>query len=259
MRHTSRMVLTCLALCLAIVAMPRSAWRALAEVLPSTPGTESPPGRTEVDLLLVLAVDISRSVDEPKFRLQRDGYAAALTSPRVVAAIRSGLTQRIAITFIEWSGVGEQTIVADWTLVGGREDADALAARITTAPRAFMGRTAIGSAIEFAMLQFQRSPFRADRQLIDVSGDGTSNSGSDVVEARRLAMGQGVTINGLAILSEVPLPFNPLHTHPPGGLLQYYENNVIGGQNAFALAAEGHEAFGSAILAKLIKEIASAD
>lgn len=258
MRHTNRTILTFLVLCLAVLAVPRGSWRASAEGLPSTPGADSAPGRPEVDLLLVLAVDISRSVDEPKFRLQRDGYAAALTSPRVVAAIRSGLTQRIAIAFIEWSGVGEQTIVADWTLVGSRPDADALAARIRSAPRAFMGRTAIGSAIEFAMLQFPRSPFRAERRLIDVSGDGTSNSGSDVVEARRIALAQGVTINGLAILSEVPLSFNPLHTHPPGGLLNYYQTTVIGGANSFALAAEGHEAFGSAILAKLIKEIALA-
>ena len=259
MRHTNRTLLTCLVLFFAIVAMPRGAWRALAEDLPTSRGAENAPDRPEVDLLLVLAVDISRSVDEPKFRLQRDGYAAALTNPRVVHAIRSGPTQRIAISFVEWSGVGEQTIVADWTLVAGREDADALAARIRTAPRAFLGRTAIGSAIEFAMLQFARSPFRAERRLIDVSGDGTSNSGSDVVEARQVALARGVTINGLAILSEVPLPFNPLHTHPPGGLLKYYESNVIGGQNAFALAAEGHEAFGSAILAKLIKEIAMAE
>ncbi len=259
MRHTNRTLLSCLGLLLVVLATPASMWRALAEGLPTAPGTERAPTRTEVDLLLVLAVDISRSVDEPKFRLQRDGYAAALTSPRVVAAIRSGLTQRIAIAFIEWSGVGEQTIVADWPLVGNREDASALAARIRTAPRAFMGRTAIGSAIEFAMLQFARSPFQADRHLIDVSGDGTSNSRSDVVEARRQALAQRITINGLAILSEVPLSFNPLHTHPPGGLLNYYQTTVIGGPNSVALAAEGHEAFGSAILAKLIKEIAWAE
>jgi hypothetical protein len=122
-----------------------------------------------------------------------------------------------------------------------------------------MGRTAIGSAIEFALQQFPRSPFRSDRRLIDVSGDGTNNSGIDVVSARQQAVSRRVTINGLAILSDEPLPFNPLHTHPPGGLLAYYENNVIGGPSAFALAAEGHDAFGTMILAKLVKEIARAD
>ena len=226
---------------------------------PGAGGEMAPSPRAEVDLLLVLAVDISRSVDERKFRLQRDGYAEALTNPRVIKAIGSGLVGRIAISFIEWSGVAEQAIVADWTSIRSREDAESFAQRIRSAPRGFMGRTAIGSAIEFAMLQFPRSPWRANRHLIDVSGDGTNNSGAEVTEARTLAMAQGITINGLAILSDVPLPFNPLHTHPPGGLLRYYETNVIGGPSAFAFSAEGHEAFGNAILAKLIKEIALAD
>jgi hypothetical protein len=230
---------------------------------PSTrpaPGSgEIAPARPEVDLLLVLAVDISRSVDERKFRLQRDGYAAALTNPRVIQAIRSGGAQRIAISFLEWSGVAEQAIVADWTLVGSREEADALARRIESAPRPFLGRTAIGSAIEFAMQQFARSPYASARRLIDVSGDGTNNSGSDVVEARDRAIAQGVTVNGLAILSDTPLPFNPMHTHPPGGLLAYYQANVIGGPNSFAFVAENHDSFGTAILAKLIKEIALND
>lgn len=258
MRHANLGYWAVLALAAAVMSAAWPVSPVRSEGLPGAAGGEMAPARTEVDLLLVLAADISRSLDETKFRLQRDGYAAALTNPRVIAAIGSGLTGRIAISFIEWSGVAEQTIVADWTLIAGRQDAEALAARIRTAPRAFMGRTAIGSAIEFAMLQFARSPFQADRHLIDVSGDGTSNSGIDVVEARSLALAQRITVNGLAILSEVPLAFNPQHTHPPGGLLNYYESNVIGGPNAFALAAEGFEAFGNAILAKLIKEIALA-
>jgi hypothetical protein len=241
------------------VALPRAAPAQRLQAEAPRAGGETAPDRPEVDLLLVLAVDISRSVDERKFRLQRDGYAEALANPRVIAAIRSGLIGRIAISMIEWSGVAEQAIVADWTAVGTKEEAIVLSQRIRSAPRAFMGRTAIGSAIEFAMLQFPRSPYRAERHLIDVSGDGTNNSGVDVVEARQLALSQKVTINGLAILSEEPLPFNPQHTHPPGGLLAYYERNVIGGPNSFALAAEGHEAFGTMILAKLIKEIALAD
>lgn len=244
----------------AVFAAQPGSFPARGEGLDSAPGPggEMPANRGEVDLLLVLAADISRSLDEQKFRLQRDGYAAALTNPRVIAAINSGLNGRIAISFIEWSGATEQAIIADWTLVSGRPEAEALANRIRTAPRAFMGRTAIGSAIEFAMLQFPRSPLRADRHLIDVSGDGTSNSGVDVTEARALALAQRITINGLAILSAVPLPFNPLHTHPPGGLLHYYQTNVIGGPNSFAFAAESFEAFGNAILAKLVKEIALA-
>lgn len=221
-------------------------------------GREPASEKPEVDLLLVLAADISRSVDEKKFNLQREGYAQALVNPRVLSAIKSGLVGRIAIAFIEWSGAHEQAIVADWTVVGTKQESEALAARILSAPRPFYGRTAIGSAIEFATLQFPRSPYRSERHLIDVSGDGTNNAGIDLDEARALALSQRITINGLAILSEVPLSFNPNHTHPPGGLLKYYENNVIGGPNAFALAAESHEAFPTLILQKLIKEIALA-
>ena len=119
-----------------------------------------------------------------------------------------------------------------------------------------MERTSISAAIDYSMQQFGLSPFAASRRIIDVSGDGTNNIGRDVTAARDDAVRQGVTINGLAILSEIPLPTNPSHTHPPGGLLKYYEDNVIGGQGAFALAAESHEAFGRSILSKLIKEIA---
>ena len=119
-----------------------------------------------------------------------------------------------------------------------------------------MERTAIGAAIDFAAAQFVRSPYASSRKVIDVSGDGTNNIGREVTAARDQALAQDVTINGLAILSEVPLAFNPQHTHPPGGLLKYYEDNVIGGPGAFAIAADSHDAFPASILNKLIKEIA---
>lgn len=211
-----------------------------------------------VDLLLVLAADISRSVDAAKFKLQREGYAAAITHPKVIAAIQSVETGRIAICFVEWSGAGAQTVTVDWTSIGTIEEAGAFADRILAAPRAFMERTSISAAIDYSMQQFERSPFTASRRVIDVSGDGTHNMGRDLEQARDEAIRRGVTINGLAILSEIPLPTNPLHTHPPGGLLKYYEDNVIGGPGAFALAADGHEAFGRSMLNKLIKEIALA-
>lgn len=216
------------------------------------------PARAEerVDLLLVLAADISRSVDAVKFKLQREGYAAAITNPKVLAAIQSVETGRIAVCFVEWSGSTAQIVAVDWTSIGTSEEAQGFADRILAAPRAFMERTSISAAIDYSMQQLARSPFTASRRVIDVSGDGTNNIGRDVTAARDDAVRQGVTINGLAILSEFPLPSNPSHTHPPGGLLKYYEDNVIGGQGAFALAAEGHEAFGRSILSKLIKEIA---
>jgi len=210
-----------------------------------------------VDLLLVLAADVSRSVDEKKFKLQRDGYAAAIADPRVVRAMTAGPAGRIALCFIEWASNGEQTVVIDWIAVAGDGDAKGISARVREAPRSFMGRTSISAAIDYSMAHLARSPFQAPRRVIDVSGDGTNNSGRPVTQARDEAIAAGVTINGLVILSEVPLPTNPQHTHPPGGLTAYYENNVIGGPGAFVLEAENFESFGQLMISKLIKEIAA--
>ena len=124
-------------------------------------------------------------------------------------------------------------------------------------PRAFADRTSISAGIDFAMAQFERSPFTAPRRTIDVSGDGTNNSGRDVAPARDEALAKGVTINGLVILSETPLPWNPEHTNPPGGLGEYYKRNVIGGPGAFVMVAENHASFGQAIVKKMIAEIAA--
>ena len=209
-----------------------------------------------VDLLIVLAADISRSVDERKFRLQREGYAAAIVDPRVVRAMVGGPMGRIALCFVEWAGDTDQMLVMDWTHIGNAEEAEAVARRIKDAPRAFMGRTSISAAIDFGMAQLRRSPYQSDRRVIDVSGDGTNNSGRPVTEARDAAVAQGLTINGLVILSEIPLATNPMHTHPPGGLTLYYEKNVAGGPGAFVVEAENFEAFGQSLISKLIKEIA---
>ena len=121
-----------------------------------------------------------------------------------------------------------------------------------------MGRTSISAGIDYSMAVLARSPFAGQRRVIDVSGDGTNNSGRPVTAARDAAIAQGVTINGLVILSDVPLPTNPMHTHPPGGLTAYYENNVIGGPGAFVVEAENFEAFGQLLVSKLVKEIALA-
>ena len=212
----------------------------------------------QVDLLLVLAADISRSVDERKFRLQREGYATALVDPRVVQAMTGGPHGRIGLCFIEWASDGDEVVVIDWTAVGSEAAAKGVAERIRDAPRAFMGRTAIGAAIDFALTHLDRSPFRAPRRIIDVSGDGTNNSGRPVTMARDAAIAQNVTINGLVILSDVPLATNPTHTHPPGGLTAYYENNVIGGPDAFVLEAQSFASFGQSLVSKLMKEIATA-
>jgi hypothetical protein len=210
----------------------------------------------DVDLLLVLAADVSRSVDEQKFRLQREGYAAAIVNRRVIQAIQSGPHGRIAVSYVEWAGPQAQTTIVDWTIIAGPGDAEVVATRVLEAHRSFMDRTSISGAIDYALQRFAQSPYRAARRIIDISGDGINNSGGDLLEARERALSQGVTINGLVILSELPLSINPNHTHPPGGLQSYYERNVIGGPGAFVIAAEGFDAFGQSIVSKLVKEIA---
>ena len=211
----------------------------------------------DVDLLLVLAADVSRSVDQPKFQLQREGYAAAISDPRVLDAIMSGPNRRIAVCFLEWSGQGNQKLVIDWTLISDANSARAFGDQLAEAPRSFADRTSISGGIEFAMAQLERAPYSAKRRIIDVSGDGTNNSGRDVVAARDDAVRQGVTINGLVILSERPLPWNPEHTNPPGGLPKYFQDNVIGGPGSFVIVAEDFKSFGQALISKMIAEIAS--
>jgi hypothetical protein len=210
----------------------------------------------QVDLLLALAVDVSRSVDERKYRLQREGYINAIADPRVVHAMTAGLSGRIALCFFEWASEHEQKIIVDWTQIAGETDARDVARRIGEAPRSFMGRTSISAAIDYGLEQLAHSPFHAARRIINVSGDGTNNAGRDVTRARDEAIDKGVTINGLVILSEVPLATNPLHTNPPGGLTAYYENNVIGGPGAFVVEAQNFQSFGQLLISKLIKEIA---
>ena len=212
----------------------------------------------QVDLLLVLAADVSRSVDNAKFQLQREGYAAAISDPRVLDAIRSGRNGRVGLTFVEWSGAGSQRVLIDWTTIGDAETARGFGDRLLEAPRSFADRTSISGAIEFAMGQLARAPYESARRTIDVSGDGTNNAGRDVTLARDEAVAQGVTINGLVILSETPLAWNPDHTNPPGGLQNYYRNNVIGGPGAFVLVAENFNSFGQAVVKKMIAEVAQA-
>src|SRR5690242_21734619 len=211
-----------------------------------------------VDLLLVLAADVSRSVDNKKFQLQREGYAAALADRRVLDAISSGRHRRIGVLFLEWSGLGNQKVVIDWTLIDGPEAAQAFGDRLLESPRSFADRTSISGAIDAAVAQLARAPLTADRQTIDVSGDGTNNAGRDIGQARDEALELGITINGLVILSEVPLPWNPEHTNPPGGLTKYYRDNVIGGPGSFVLEAKDFSSFGQAIIKKMIAEIADA-
>ena len=221
--------------------------------------TLSPPAvraAEPVDLLLVLAADVSRSVTEPKFKLQREGAAAAITHPEVVQAITSGPNRRIAVCFVEWATAGQQNVVIDWTVIGDSSAARIFGDRLVELPRSFAGSTSISSAIDFAVAQIERAPFTSERRVIDVSGDGNNNSGRSVTEARDDALAKGITINGLVILTPLSESFRPEHTHPPGGLEKYFQDNVIGGFGAFTVVAESHESFGRALTKKLVAEIA---
>lgn len=231
---------------------------AVAAITALAPLAFAPQVRAQAtDLLLVLAADVSRSIDEAEFALQRKGYSAALTDPRVLAAIRGGATGSVAICFIEWAGAGEQNIVADWTVIHDEEDAGGFAAAILAAPRSYIGRTSISGAIDFAMERLADAQPRASRHVIDISGDGTNNSGRPVTDARDDAVGQGVTINGLAIINDKPNPGYAFHTQPPGGLPEWYRQNVIGGPGAFLRIVEDFHSFADAVTEKLVSEIAA--
>jgi len=209
-----------------------------------------------VDLLLVLAADVSRSVTEPKFKLQREGAAAAITHPEVVRAITSGPNRRIAVCFVEWATAGQQNVVIDWTVIDDGEAARSFGDKLVELPRSFAGSTSISHAIDFSVIQLERAPFKAERRVIDISGDGNNNSGRSVTDARDDALAKGITINALVILTPIAESFRPEHTNPPGGLEKYFQDNVIGGFGAFTVVAESHESFGRALTKKLIAEIA---
>lgn len=225
---------------------------AFASTLAVAPARAAEP----VDVLLILAADVSRSVDSRKFQLQREGYAAAMANPRVIDAIRSGRHGRIGVLFLEWSGFGNQKVVIDWMMIDGVDSARTFGDRLLESPRSFADRTSISGGIDAAVAQFERAPFRAARRTIDVSGDGTNNAGRDVGQARDDALALDITINGLAILSETPLPWNPEHTNPAGGLTKYYRDNVTGGPGSFVIEATDFTSFGQAIIKKMIAEIA---
>ena len=216
----------------------------------------------EVDVAVVLAADVSRSIDDGEFGLERRGYAEAIQSQKLLDAISTGPHGAIALAYLEWAGESEQVIVVDWAVIRNAADARAFAAALSGAPRSFVGRTAIGSAINFASALFSEAKFAADRPVIDVSGDGTSNQGSPVTASRDAAVGAGGIINGLTIFNRRAAAMGgylALHTNPPGGLAKYYRDNVIGGTGAFVVPIDDFNSFGDAMARKLVNEIAGCD
>jgi len=209
--------------------------------------------QTAVDLQLVLAVDASGSVDQIRFDLQKRGYVAAFRHARVLQAIRSGPNQAIAVTMVQWTGPMMQVQVAEWSAVGDEPSAAAFAAAIERVPRQlFGGGTSISGAIDFSATLFPKSPFRAPRRVIDVSGDGSNNSGPLVTLVRDDVVASGITINGLPIMLKRPNSFTMDLEH----LDVYYEDCVIGGPGAFVIPIRERSQFKEAIRTKLVLEVA---
>jgi hypothetical protein len=223
-----------------------AAWRGLFTALAVlAAAVTSAMAQTEVALQLVLAVDASGSVDNRRFELQKQGYAAAFRNPQVLRSIRSLMTGSIAVTMMQWTGPRLHVQVVDWTLIKDEASAAAFAAAIEDAPRQlFGGGTSISGAIDYSRLLLEQCPFGATKKTIDISGDGSNNSGRPVTLARDEAVRAGIGINGLPILSLEPY------------LDRYYSENVIGGPGAFMIPARDYESFADAILKKLITEIA---
>ena len=208
-----------------------------------------------VDLELVLAVDVSGSIDSDEARQQREGYLSAIVDPAVIQAIRANFHGRIAIAYVEWASADYQRLVVDWMLVEDEKSAFAFVEQLGDAPPLSARWTSLSAAIDFAVPLFEGNGFAGDRRVIDVSGDGPNNRGRPVTLARDAALAQGVVINGLPILNDRPQPFN-LPTPNEMALDRYYAENVIGGPGSFVIPAQDFADFKSAILSKLIREIA---
>lgn len=208
-------------------------------------GGKALPQTPQTDLQLILAVDASGSVNQERFDLQKQGYAAAFRNQRVLNAIRAGRMQSIAVTMVQWTGPFQQIIVVPWTLVN-QNTAKAFADAIEKSQRQlYGGGTSISGAIDYGVAHMPSSPYKGLKRIIDISGDGSNNRGRLVTAARDDAVRAGITINGLPILALEP------------GLDKYYFDNVIGGPGAVMVPAANYDAFADAIVKKLIIEIAT--
>ncbi len=210
-----------------------------------------------VDVALVLVDDVSRSINDDEFNLQKQGYHAAFTNPKVLAAIRGGQNGQIAVAYVEFAAASQVSTVLQWAVVKDAASARAFANAMVAAPRSFRGYTAIGAGVDEAMRVMSMLTQQASRRVIDVCGDGANNSGRPVAAARDDAMRQDVVINGLALANENETFWLQAHTHPPGGLGNYYRQNVAGGEGSFVIEIHSYDSFAEAITRKLVDEIAS--
>lgn len=234
-----------LVLLVLLLALPAGAVPALAAGKP-------------VDAAIVLVTDVSLSITEPEYTLEKQGYASAIQSQAVVTAIRNGAVGAIALSYVEFAGADQIATVLGWQLIDNQASAHLFAAALLAAPRSAEGRTAVGSGIAAATEDLAESGFAATRRIIDVCGDGNSNTGVPLSIARATALKAGITINGLAIVHPNPPPWLAPHVAPPGGIVTYYRDNVIGGPGSFVIQVQTNQDFSAAMVHKLVLEIAAA-
>jgi Protein of unknown function (DUF1194) len=206
-----------------------------------------------VDIELILAVDVSFSMELEELALQREGYAQALVSEEFLSALSTGPFRKVAITYVEWSSANDQKTIIPWRIIDGLETAESMATEIAKTPVRRGSRTSISGALNFAMHAFAANPYNGLRRVIDVSGDGPNNSGEPVLVARDAVLAQGVTINGLAVMTKAPST-----DYDIAQLDIYYEDCVVGGPGSFAIAIKSSSEFRQAIRTKLVLEVANA-
>jgi hypothetical protein len=228
----------------------------IAGIAAPNPGNQAGPQLSEnlpsVDVELVLAVDVSYSMDMDELAIQREGYAQAIISKEFLQALKTGPNGKISVTYFEWAASSDQKIIIPWRVIDGPETADAVANEIMKTPIRRASRTSISGAINFAMPLFDENPHRGLRRVIDISGDGPNNNGSPVTVARDAALEKGITINGLPIMVKEP----SYSTMDIDNLDFYYEDCVIGGPGSFVVTIKDREKFKEAIRTKLLLEVA---
>jgi hypothetical protein len=209
--------------------------------------------KKDVDLALAMAIDISGSIDPDEAHLQREGYVLAFRDPVIVKAILGGSTGRIAVAYYEWSDAWVQRILIDWTLLDSEASIAAFASRLAAAPISIARRTSISGAIRYAVPLFARSPYAAERKVLDISGDGSNNDGALVTDMRHEALKERIVINGLPIMNDRP---NPFGFPSEEDLDKYYLACVTGGPRSFVEIARNFEDFPRAVRKKLLQEVA---
>jgi hypothetical protein len=213
---------------------------------------QSKDNTSTVDVELILAVDVSYSMDMDELAIQREGYAQAIVSKEFLQALKSLPNGRVAVTYFEWAASSDQKIIIPWRLIDGPETADAVSNEILKTPIRRASRTSISGAIYFAMPLFDENPYHGPRHVIDISGDGPNNNGAPVTGARDEALAKGITINGLPIMVKEP----SYSTMDIDNLDFYYEDCVIGGPGSFVVSIKDREKFKEAIRTKLLLEVA---